>query len=50
MNALTPISAYRSIDASRARAAARYRSERRRHFEALLLQSFAVMRARSRAR
>jgi hypothetical protein len=50
MNAPTLFTAFNTADrAGEETAAARYRSARRRHFEALLLRSFDGMRARSRA-
>ena len=49
MNAPTLFTAFNAADRLREEAAARYRSARRRHFEALLLRSFQDMRARKRA-
>ena len=49
MNAPTLFTAFNAPDRAREDAAARYRGARRRHFEALLLRSFAEMRARGRA-
>jgi hypothetical protein len=49
MNAPTLFTAFNAPDRTREEAASRYRSARRQHFEALLLRSFAGMRARKRA-
>jgi len=49
MNAHTALPAFRSNDMDRTAAAARRRQQRHGRFEALLLRSYAIMRARKRS-